>query len=80
MSKKTLLEDWQKSLFGMQERDKALQAITELINQKRNEIMQVDSEINGVKNETRKEQDLSQKLHEKLSKAQREFEILQQKK
>jgi coiled-coil domain-containing protein 40 len=24
MSKKTLLEDWQKSLFGMQERDKAL--------------------------------------------------------
>ena len=24
MSKKTLLEDWQKSLFGMQQRDKAL--------------------------------------------------------
>jgi len=24
MSKKTLLEDWQKSLFGMQERDKSL--------------------------------------------------------
>jgi hypothetical protein len=31
MSKKTLLEDWQKSLFGMQQRDKALQAIRELI-------------------------------------------------
>jgi len=57
----------------MQERDKALQAITELINQKRNEIMQVNSEINGVKNETRKEQDLSQDLHEKLAKAQKEY-------
>jgi hypothetical protein len=31
-----------------------------------------------VKNETRKEQDLSQRLHEKFSKAQREFELLQQ--
>jgi len=42
--------------------------------------MHVESEINGVRNETRKEQDLSNNLHEKLSKAQREFEILQQKK
>lgn len=80
MSKKTLLEDWQKSLFGMQERDKALQAIKELIKQKKDEIMQVESEINGVRNETRQEQELSNNLHEKLSKAQREFEILQQKK
>lgn len=77
MSKKTLLEDWQKSLFGMQERDKALQAIKELITQKENEIQQIKSEINGVKNETRKEQDLSQHLHEKYSKAQREYELLQ---
>lgn len=77
MSKKTLLEDWQKSLFGMQERDKALQAIKELIKQKKDEIMQVESEINGVRNETRQQQELSNNLHEKLSKAQREFEILQ---
>ena len=76
MSKKTLLEDWQKSLFGMQERDKALQAIKELIKQKKDEIMQAESEINGVRNETRKEQEISNALHEKLSKAQREFEIL----
>jgi acyl-CoA reductase-like NAD-dependent aldehyde dehydrogenase len=69
MSKKTLLEDWQKSLFGMQERDKALQAIKELIKQKKDEIMQVESEINGVRNETRKEQELSNDLHEKLAKA-----------
>ncbi len=64
----------------MQERDKALQAIKELIKQKKDEIMQAESEINGVRNETRKEQEISNSLHEKLSKAQREFEILQQKK
>lgn len=39
--------------------------------------MQVESEINGVRNETRQEQELSNNLHEKLSKAQREYEILQ---
>lgn len=39
MSKKTLLEDWQKALFGMQQRDKALQAIKELIKQKNDEIL-----------------------------------------
>jgi acyl-CoA reductase-like NAD-dependent aldehyde dehydrogenase len=69
MSKKTLLEDWQKSLFGMQERDKALQAIKELIKQKKDEIMQVESEINGVRNETKQQQNLSEQLHEKLAKA-----------
>jgi hypothetical protein len=31
MSKKTLLEDWQKSIFGMQQRDNALQQIKDLI-------------------------------------------------
>jgi acyl-CoA reductase-like NAD-dependent aldehyde dehydrogenase len=69
MSKKTLLEDWQKSLFGMQERDKALQAIKELIKQKKDDIMQVESEINGVRNETKQQQNLSEQLHEKLAKA-----------
>jgi hypothetical protein len=31
MSKKMLLEDWQKAIFGMQQRDNALQQIKELI-------------------------------------------------
>ena len=31
--------------------------------------MQAESEINGVRNETRKEQEISNALHEKLSKA-----------
>ncbi len=78
MSKKTLLEDWQKSLFGMQQRDKALQAIKELIKQKNDEILQVESEITGVRNETRKEQETSEKLHEKLQKCQSEQEFLKQ--
>jgi chromosome segregation ATPase len=80
MSKKTLLEDWQKSLFGMQERDKALQAIKELIHQKKDEILQIESEISGVRNETRKEQETSNSLHDKLSMSKREYEFLQQKK
>ena len=77
MSKKTLLEDWQSALFGMQERDKALQSIRELINSKLDEIMQVNSEISGVRNETKKEQETSENLHEKLNKAKRELEFLQ---
>lgn len=55
MSKKTLLDDWQKSLHGMQERDMALQTIKQLIHEKKDEILQIESEISGVRNETRKE-------------------------
>lgn len=78
MSKKTLLEDWQKSLFGMQQRDKALQAIKELIKQKNDEILQVESEISGVRNETRKEQEISEDLHDKLNKYKKESEFLKE--
>ena len=78
MSKKTLLEDWQKSLFGMQQRDKALQAIKELIKQKNDEILQVESEISGVRNETRKEQEVSEDLHDKLNKYKRESDFLKE--
>lgn len=76
MSKKTLLEDWQKSLFGMQQRDKALQAIKDLIAQRNDEILQVESEISGVRNETKKEQETSEDLHDKLNKRKKEIEFL----
>lgn len=56
LSKKMLLEDWQKSIFGMQQRDNALQQIKELIKIKNDEIMKEESEISGLKNETAKEQ------------------------
>ena len=62
----------------MQQRDKALQAIKELIKQKNDEILQVESEITGVRNETRKEQDTSENLHEKLEKCKSEQEFLKE--
>jgi len=71
-----LLEDWQKSLFGMQQRDKALQAIKELIKQRNDEILQIESEISGVRNETKKEQEKSEDLHDKLNKRKKEIEFL----
>jgi len=76
MSKKVLLEDWQKSLFGMQQRDKALQAIKELIKKKNDEILQIESEIMGVRNETRKEMDTSENLHGKLNNCKKQEEFL----
>ena len=56
MSKKTLLDDWQKAIFGMTQRDNALQQIRDLIKNKKDEIVKVQSEISGLKNETQKEQ------------------------
>jgi len=40
------------------------------------EIMQIDSEISGVKNETKKEGEISEELTKKLSKAKFELEGL----
>ena len=62
----------------MQQRDKALQAIKELIKQKNDEILQVESEISGVRNETRKEQEISEDLHDKLNKYKKESEFLKE--
>ena len=73
MSKKMLLEDWNKALFGMQQRDNALQQIKDLIKSKNDEIMKVESEISGLKNETQKEQQVSEELNAKLSKCVNNF-------
>jgi archaellum component FlaC len=77
MSKKTLMNDWQKSIFEMERRDKALQAIKDMITQKNDEIMQLDSEISGLKTETRAEQNESEKLHDKLSNLRKDVEMVQ---
>jgi len=61
----------------MERRDKALQAIKDLISQKNDEIMQIDSEISGVKTETRREQEESEKLSTKLNSLQKEIEMVQ---
>lgn len=74
MGKKQLLEDWQKSIFGMQQRDNALQQIKDLIKQKNDEILKVESEISGLKNETQKEQQTAEELAQKLRKCQANLE------
>lgn len=75
LSKKMLLEDWQKSIFGMQQRDNALQQIKELIKIKNDEIMKEESEISGLKNETQKEQQTAEELDLKLKKCQANYEL-----
>ena len=56
----------------MQQRDKALQAIKDLIKQKNDEILQVDSEIAGVKKETRIEHEIHERLLDKQEKCHKE--------
>jgi septal ring factor EnvC (AmiA/AmiB activator) len=62
----------------MERRDKALQAIKDLISTKNDEIKEIESEISGVKTETRREQDESEKLHNKLGAMQKDIETVQQ--
>ena len=62
----------------MQQRDKALQAIKELIKQKQDDILQIESEISGVRNETKKEQEISEDLNAKLQKMKGDEEFLKE--
>jgi len=58
----------------MQQRDNALQQIKDLIKQKNDEILKVESEISGLKNETQKEQQTAEELAQKLRKCQANLE------
>ena len=60
----------------MQQRDKALNAMRNLIKVKNDEILQVESEISGVRNETKQQQEISEKLNEKMNKHEREQTFL----
>ena len=51
LAKKILLDDWKKSLQAMQRRDKALQSMRDLINQKNEAIQNKTSEIQGINKE-----------------------------
>ena len=62
----------------MQQRDKALQAIKELIKQKQDDILQIESEISGVRNETRKEQEKAEDLSNSLQKMKGDEEFLKE--
>lgn len=60
-SKRNLLELWQKNLFKMQRADNGLQAVKEATKQQLEVNVQIKTEINGVSNEIRKEEDLASK-------------------
>lgn len=79
LAKKNLLEDWKKSLQAMQRRDKALQSMRDLIKEKNEAIMRIESETIGVKKETRAEHDESERLHEKRAKFMQESKFLDMK-
>lgn len=61
-SKKTLLEDWQKALLGMQRRDKALQSIRDAINTQKDMDVQVESEMAGLKQEIQQEAERNERI------------------
>lgn len=46
-----LLNDWKKTLQAMQQRDKALQAMKDMIDEKQEEITNLETEIQGINKE-----------------------------
>ena len=53
---KMLLNDWKKTLQAMQQRDKALQAMKDMIDEKQEEITNLETEIQGINKEITVEQ------------------------
>jgi len=78
-AKKSLLEDWKKSLQAMQRRDKALQSMRDLIKEKTESILRIESEIAGVKKETKDEHDTSQRLQDLEEKHKSEAKFFDEK-
>ena len=68
--KNMLLEDWQNSLLGMQRRDKALQALKNLVTSYNNQIVELDSELNGIQQELNKEHIKTEELTSKNERLQ----------
>jgi chromosome segregation ATPase len=79
IAKKNLLEDWKKSLQAMQTRDKALQSMRDLIKEKQENIVRIESEINGVKKETKAEHDTALRLLDMKAKFEQEQAFLEAK-
>jgi len=78
-AKKSLLEDRKKSLQAMQRRDKALQSMGDLIKEKGESILRIESEIAGVKKETKDEHDTSQRLQDLEEKHKSEAKFFDEK-
>jgi len=80
LSKTTLFDDWKNALLNVQKRDDALQSIRILVDKRKNDILKVKSEIEGVMKETQQEMEKSERLHGMLEKCEHEMEMLKQKK
>lgn len=62
LATKVLLDDWKKTLQAMQHRDKALQSMNDLINDKREAISNLETEIQGIMKEIAVEQMTNSRL------------------
>ena len=79
MSKNTLLSDWKDSINEMQYKDKAFQSLKDLIKEKKQQILRLDSEILGAKKEIKAEQNISERLHDRQEKYGMEKNFLDEK-
>ncbi|KAJ8037566.1 Coiled-coil domain-containing protein 40 [Holothuria leucospilota] len=62
LEKKQLLQQWNSSLIGMKRRDEAHSAMTEALNQQRQQIQSLQTEIEGYKKSIQKEQENNETL------------------
>lgn len=65
MQKNSLLSDWKDSINEMQYKDKAYQSLKEIIKDKKQQILRIDSEILGAKKEIKAEQNISERLQDR---------------
>ncbi len=56
------MDDWKKSIQAMQRRDKALQSMKDLIKEKNDAVQNFESEISGIKKETKTENEKNAQL------------------
>lgn len=70
-----LLNDWKKTLQAMQQRDKALQAMKDMIDEKQEEITNLETEIQGINKEITVEQQTNSRLIDTEDKFKKEGQI-----
>jgi len=75
LATKVLLDDWKKSIASMQRRDKALQSMKELIDEKNEAKQNLQSEIEGINKEIQAEQYENARLVDMDFKFKKESEI-----
>lgn len=75
--KKQLVQQWKTSIIGMQRRDEAMRATEEALNEQKEALQALDSEIVGYRQNIKKAQNENAKLSGILSKTEGEVNILE---